>query len=273
MPLDTASTEHAALAEFAVDMARDAGALLRSYAGRRAAGDDIDVGTKRTATDPVSDADRAAEQLIADRLHERYPDDGLLGEEDQASRSGTSGRRWVVDPLDGTVNFLYGYPLWTVSIACEDAEGTLLGVVHHPDRDETYVAVRGAGTWLGDRQLEVADVPELGQSLVATGFSYDPDVRTDQAHDLATLLGQVRDVRRGGSAALDLAWIAAGRVDGYLEFDLSPWDWAAGGLLVTEAGGVVTSHERSLGGAVRPGLVAGGPAVHANLIRWLEQRA
>jgi myo-inositol-1(or 4)-monophosphatase len=170
------------------------------------------------------------------------------------------------------VNFLYGHPLWSVSIACEDAEGPLIGVVHHPDRDETFVAVRGAGAWLGERRLQVNDVSDLGQTLVGTGFSYDPEVRTDQARDLVTLLGRVRDVRRGGSAALDLAWVAAGRLDGYLEFDLSPWDWAAGGVIVREAGGVVTSHERSLGGEVRRGLVAGAPAVSVNLTRWLEER-
>lgn len=260
------------LTELAISMARDAGEVLRGYATRRAEGDDIGVTTKGSATDPVSAADRAAEQLVSDRLQRHRPSDGLLGEEGQASRSGSSGLRWVVDPLDGTVNFLYGHPMWSVSIACEDDHGPLVGVVHHPERDETFWAVRDGGAFLGDGALAVGEVPTLEQTLVATGFSYDPDVRVDQARDLVALIGSVRDVRRGGSAALDLAWCAAGRVDGYLEFDLSPWDWAAGGLIVTEAGGIVTRHERRLGGAVRDGLVAGGEAVSRNLVDWLSAR-
>ena len=262
-----------ALLDLAVDLAEDAGRLLLRFADERSAGGDLGVGSKSSATDPVSDADRSAEQLIADRLLEVRPDDGLLGEEDQAARSGSSGLRWVVDPLDGTVNFLYGLGSWSVSIACEDADGALVGVVHHPLAGETFRAMRSGGAWLGDRRLAVSGVGTLADTLVATGFSYDPATRADQGAMIGALLPEVRDVRRCGSAALDLAWCASGRVDGYLEFDLRPWDWAAGALLVREAGGVVSDHRRDLGGSDRLGLVAGGTASHAALVTWLEARA
>lgn len=262
-----------ALLDLAVDLAEEAGRLLLGYADQRTAGDDLDVRSKSSATDPVSDADRAAEQHIADRLAEARPDDGLLGEEDQAARTGTSGLRWVVDPLDGTVNFLYGLDAWSVSIACEDADGAVVGVVHQPTTGETFRAVRGGGAWLGERRLAVSGAGTLAATLVATGFSYDPATRADQGAMIGALLAEVRDVRRCGSAALDLAWCAAGRVDGYLEFALQPWDWAAGALLVREAGGVVSEHHRDLGATSRLGVIAGGTASHDALATWLEARA
>ena len=144
-----------ALRELAVDTARAAGDALAAFAGRHAAGDDLGFSTKTTVTDPVSEADRASERLIAERLAATRPDDGLLGEEGQAQRRGTSGLRWVVDPLDGTVNFLYGIPTWCVSIACEDDAGSLVGVVHDPSRDETFVAVRGGGATCNGHDLAV----------------------------------------------------------------------------------------------------------------------
>ena len=258
------------LLELAVGVAQTAGRLLTGYAGELAAGGDLAIGSKTTATDAVSKADRAAERLIADRLRRARPDDGLLAEEEQADRAGTSGLRWVVDPLDGTVNFLYGLSGWAVSIACEDADGPLVGVIHHPAAGETFTAVRGRGAYLGARRLEVTEVAALGMALVATGFAYDPAVRADQARDWAGLLPEVRDLRRAGSAALDLAWVAAGRMDAYLEFGLQPWDWSAGRLVVTEAGGMVTEVARALGGERRVGLVAGGRTAHAGLVRWLD---
>ena len=261
-----------ALRELAVDTARAAGAALRTFATRHAAGDDLGFVTKSTLTDPVSEADKASERLIAERLADVRPDDGLLGEEGQAERRGTSGLRWVVDPLDGTVNFQYGIPTWCVSIACEDAAGSVVGVVHDPNRDETFVAVRGRGAACNDRPLGVTEVATLEQTLVTTGFAYAVATRRDWAADVADLLGHVRDLRRGGSAALDLAWTAAGRADAYLEFGLSPWDWAAGRLLITEAGGVVSRPERHLGGEVRTGVLAGGRTAHDALAAWLAGR-
>lgn len=256
------------LLELAVDVARDAGELLVGYAQRRSLG----VETKTSQTDPVSEADHASERLITERLLAARPDDGLLGEEAAADRVGTSGLRWVVDPLDGTVNFLYRFPQWCVSIACEDEAGAVVGVVHDPTRGETFTATRGGGAHLGDRELAVTAPPDLARTLVATGFAYDPAVRADQGDLVADLLGSVRDVRRGGSAALDLAWTAAGRVDAYVEHGLNPWDWAAGNLLVTEAGGAVSPHRQVLGGRERDGLVAGGRATHDALLAWLADR-
>jgi myo-inositol-1(or 4)-monophosphatase len=194
--------------------------------------------SKSTATDLVSDADRDAEALIRDLLVRERPDDGLLAEEG-TSQPGESGRRWVFDPLDGTVSYLYGYPHWSVSIALEDAEGAALGVVYDPNRDELFAAERGAGATLAGEPIRVRDAPPLAEALVATGFGYDPARRARQAEVAAALLPAVRDIRRAGSAALDLSWLAAGRLDAYYERGLSPWDWAAGSLLVREAGGAV----------------------------------
>ncbi|MFA9428980.1 inositol monophosphatase family protein [Egicoccus sp. AB-alg2] len=260
------------LRDLAVDTACEAGAALAGFASRHAAGDDLGFATKTTVSDPVSEADRAAERLIADRLAQARPDDGLLGEEGQAQRRGTTGLRWVVDPLDGTVNFLYGIPAWCVSIACEDDDGSLVGVVHDPTREETFVAVRGGGAVRDGAPLAVTDAATLDRTLVATGYAYAADTRRDWAEDVAELLGTVRDVRRVGAAALDLAWTAAGRFDAYLEFGLAPWDWAAGRLLVTEAGGVVSRPTRRLGGEPRVGVLAGGRAAHDGLAAWLGGR-
>ena len=262
----------AALLDLAVSAARDAGDLLLRYAARLGEGDDLRIASKTSVTDLVSDADRGAEALIAERIDGVRPDDGLLSEEGAVTRRGTSGLRWVVDPLDGTTNFLYGQPHWCVSIACEDDNGAVVGVVHDPGRRETFSATRGAGARLGEAVLAVTEVGSLEHALVASGFSYDAGARSDWAKDLADLLASVRDLRRAGSAALDLAWCAAGRIDAYLEFGVAPWDWAAGCLLVSEAGGVVTWPEHALGGRFRPGVVAAGPPVHHALTQWLEQR-
>ena len=266
--MSTSTAQREALRELAIRVAEEAGGLLQGYANRLG---ELVVDTKTSATDPVSEADREAELLIARQLAAARPDDGLLAEEDQASRRGTSGLRWVVDPLDGTVNFLYGLPAWCVSVAVEDEHGPLAGAVHHPATHETFHAARDAGARCGGTLLQVTEVATLGQTLLATGFGYEPRVRADQADDIAGLLREVRDLRRGGAAALDLAWTAAGRLDAYAEFGLQPWDWAAGRLLVTEAGGVVSEHERVLGGRTMTGVVAGGSAAHDQVVTWLEQ--
>jgi myo-inositol-1(or 4)-monophosphatase len=261
------------LVELAIALAEEAGTLLSRFAAERLEGADLAVAAKSSATDPVSEADRAAERLIATRLAEARPDDGLLAEEAQGNRAGRGRLRWLVDPLDGTVNFLYGRSAWAVSIAAEDATGTLLGVVHQPALGETFHAVRGDGAYLGRSRLAVSSVAGLDRALVATGFGYEAVLRAEQGRDVADLLPRVRDVRRDGSAALDLAWCAAGRVDAYLEFGLAPWDWAAGALLVREAGGVVSDHPRTMAGRRRTGLVAGGAAAHDALVGWLAGRA
>jgi myo-inositol-1(or 4)-monophosphatase len=203
----------------------------------------------------VSDADRTAEEAIAGLLRSERPDDGIVGEEG-AAVEGTSGRRWVVDPLDGTTNYLYGFPQWAVSVAVEDRAGALAGVVFDPVRGELFAAARGGGAALAGERLRVRDGADLSRSLIATGFGYEPGWRREQAAAAAHLLPHVRDIRRAGAAALDLAWLAAGRLDGYWERGLHPWDWAAGRLLVTEAGGAVADLE-----GARHGLVAAGPAL------------
>lgn len=246
-----------ALAERA---ARAAGAELLARRGR------VDgLEAKTSATDPVSDADRAAEELLVELLRSARPDDGLLGEEG-AAREGSTGLRWVLDPLDGTVNWLYGFPAWCVSVACEDdrrAPGeALAGVVYDPLRDELFRAARGHGAWLrtpgGERRLTVNDPVPLSRALIATGFSYDPEDRRRQAATVARVLPQARDVRRAGSAALDLCAVAAGRVDGYYEDTTSRWDWAAAALVAREAGAVVTA----FGGG---GVIAAGPGLYGDL--------
>ena len=255
------------LLRLAEDVAQEAGALLRSYAGRS----DLDVGTKSTATDPVSAADHASERLISDRIRAVRPDDGLVGEERSADREGTSGLQWVVDPLDGTVNYLYGIPQWCVSIAVEDHRGPLAGVVYDPNRDETFAARRGGGSTLDGSALRITPPDRVAGALIATGFSYDAAARLDQIAMVSTLIGEVRDVRRCGSAALDLCWIAAGRWDGYAEFGLHRWDWSAGSLVVREAGGILTRWDHQLGGKSLQGLSAGSAMVHDHLSTWLRR--
>ncbi|MFY1679187.1 MULTISPECIES: inositol monophosphatase family protein [unclassified Streptomyces] len=227
---------HAELLGVAREAAERAGELLRD--GRPA---DLGVAaTKSSPVDVVTEMDIAAEKLIAALIAERRPDDGMLGEEG-ASVSGSSGIRWVVDPLDGTVNYLYGSPSWAVSVAVEQDGETVVGVVACPPRGETYQAVRGVGAWMTDalgdsRPLACRPSPTLDQALVATGFNYVAAVRRHQASVAAGLIPSVRDIRRGGSAALDLCDVAAGRLDGYYERGLRPWDLAAGDLVAREAG-------------------------------------
>jgi myo-inositol-1(or 4)-monophosphatase len=245
-----------ALAERA---ARAAAAVLLERFGGPVRGLD----SKSSATDPVSDADREAERAIRELLEAERPEDGLLGEEG-SRQAGGSGRRWVVDPLDGTVNFLYGIPQWCVSVALEDAEGALAGVVLDPVRDELFTAERGHGARLNGEPVRVRDGGELARALVATGFSYEPERRAEQAEVALRVLPRVRDIRRAGSAALDLAWVAAGRLDGFYERGVKPWDWAAGRLLVEEAGGAT----RDLPGEPY-GLLAAAPALVEPLLEAL----
>lgn len=235
------------LLQLGTDVAVAAGKMLLD---RQAAAGTVTY--KTTDTDPVSEADQASERLITDLLLRARPDDGLLGEEG-AERPGSSGLRWVVDPLDGTVNYLYGMPAYAVSIACEDEQGALVGVVHQPALGITYAAVRGGGAQVDGRPLRVNDPVPLAHALVGTGFSYDAEQRGRQAAVVARLLPQVRDIRRVGSAALDLCMVAAGMLDGYYEDTTSRWDWAAGALVAAEAGAMVRP--------LRNGLIAAGPAL------------
>ncbi len=230
----------ASLLALAVDVAREAADLVAR--GRATAADRVD--TKSSPVDVVTAVDKASERIIAERLLAARPDDGLLGEEG-AAREASSGVRWVVDPIDGTVNFLYGLPAYAVSIAAEVDGAVRVGAVLNVATGELFTATAGGGAWLSvpgraDRRLQVGRPPSLEQTLVATGFGYRVEQRRAQGAVVAELLTRVRDIRRNGSAALDLCSAAAGRVDAYYELHLNPWDFAAGALIATEAGLVVS---------------------------------
>jgi myo-inositol-1(or 4)-monophosphatase len=228
----------AALREVAEAIARESGRQLReAFAGPL-----VNVTAKSSPTDLVSEADHAAERLIRERLASARPGDGFLGEEG-GDETGTTGLRWVVDPLDGTINFLFRIPQWAVSIACEDASGTLAGVIYDPMRDELWSAERGGAALLDGRPIAASTRTDLATALIATGFGYDAEIRRYQAEVITRLIPSVRDIRRLGSAALDLAWTAAGRYDAYFERGLNHWDLAAGELLCTRAGLVVRELE------------------------------
>jgi len=224
--------------ELAERAARAAGEVLMSYFGEAAEGLDV----KSSPTDPVSDADREAERTISELISAHHPSDGVIGEEG-ARTPPANGRTWIVDPLDGTVNFLYGMRAWAISIALEDADGLAAGVVFNPVDDECFTAARGQGASLNGRPIHVTRCSSLDRAMVATGFSYAAEERARQAETVVGLLPKVRDLRRAGAAALDLAYVACGRVDAFYERGLKRWDEAAGRLLVQEAGGVVTDLE------------------------------
>lgn len=230
-----ARPEPAELLALALEIALAAGELL---AVGRAAGTVAAETTKSSPTDVVTALDRASEELVAARIAVARPDDGLLGEEG-ADRPATSGVRWVVDPLDGTVNFLYDLPNWAVSIAAELDGQPVAGVVHAPALGLTYTATLGGGAWRDGRRLTGSAETDLARSLVATGFGYRAERRRAQAAVVARVLPHVRDIRRFGAAALDLCAAAEGRIDAYYERGLQPWDHAAGGLIAQEAGLVV----------------------------------
>ena len=243
-------------------VAREAGALLRAAF----AGPELRVSAKSTPTDLVSEADHAAERLIRDRIATARPGDGVLGEEG-GDHQGTSGIRWVVDPLDGTVNFLFGLPQWAVSIACEDADGALAGVVYDPLRDELFSVERGGTPTRDGAPIACSDREDIATALVGTGFGYDAEVRRAQAAVAARLLPDVRDIRRFGSAAIDLAWTACGRLDAYYEHGLNAWDLAAGRLLCERAG--LEVHDLAPVGPSGPGVLVSPPALAAPLLERL----
>jgi myo-inositol-1(or 4)-monophosphatase len=240
----------------AVEAARTAGAMLRERFER---GAERTLATKTTPTDLVSEADLESERAIRELLAQRRPDDGVLGEEGGEGAPGATGLRWVVDPLDGTVNFLFAIPQWCVSVAVEDASGALAGAIFDPMRGELFQALRSGPAELDGQPLTASRCEDLSTAMVATGFAYDAAVRAEQSKVAARLLPRVRDIRRFGSAALDLAWTAAGRFDAYYERAVRPWDVAAGRLICERAGLAV--HELP----ARPGLPWGVLAAPSGL--------
>ncbi|MQA98178.1 MAG: inositol monophosphatase [Streptosporangiales bacterium] len=220
------------LLEIAVTAAREAGRMLVQ---KRPPGRVQVLDTKSSPTDAVTAMDRASEELITERIRAVRPQDGFLGEEG-ASSAGDSGVRWVIDPIDGTVNYLYDLPEWAVSIAAEVDGEIRVGVVLIPPRGEEYTAILGGGAARGGEPIRCAPPPPLDQALVATGFGYSAARRAVQAEVLRGVITQVRDVRRGGSCAADLCSLACGRVDAYYERGPQYWDYAAAGLIAREAG-------------------------------------
>ena len=250
----------------AIDAARAAGHLLKSeLSGSRR------IAYKGSPTNLVTEMDARAEELIVGRLAAAFPDDAVLAEE-RGATAGRSGRRWIIDPLDGTTNYAHGLPTYGVSIALETDQRVELGVVFDPNLDELFVAERGRGTTVNDRPLAVSPTATLGESLLATGFPYNiREVPDNNLTEYAAFSVRARAVRRMGSAVLYLAWLASGRLDGYWELRLGPWDVAAGSLLVEEAGGRVTD---LTGGALdidTPALVASNGRIHAAILAVLQE--
>jgi myo-inositol-1(or 4)-monophosphatase len=228
----------------------------------------LQVDAKSTPTDVVTEVDREAEQVIVDTILDERPDDAVLGEE-ATERTGGSGVRWIVDPLDGTTNYLYRYPAYGVSIGIEVDGELRAGVVHDSARDRVYTGIVGAGAACNGATIRVRDADDLATSLVATGFQPVPARRAWQAEVLARVLPSVRDVRRGGSAAIDLCGVASGQLDGFYEAGLAEWDMAAGTAIVRAAGGVVHVLDRPT--RPMPLVVAAGPRIIDPLIALLRR--
>jgi myo-inositol-1(or 4)-monophosphatase len=248
------------LLNIAVRAARRAGEVIARSIPRL---DSIEIHAKERH-DYVTEVDRAAEQEIIAIIHHHYPDHAVLAEESGASGEGET--RWIIDPLDGTTNFLHGFPVYAVSIACEVRGRLEVATVYDVLRQELFTATRGVGAQLDNRRIRVSRRRGLDGALLATGFPFRANDYLDTyLATLRALMPQVAGIRRAGSAALDLAYVAAGRVDGYWEFGLKPWDTAAGALLVTEAGGhlsTVNGDEYRHGGDV----CAGTPKIHSAMI-------
>jgi len=252
---------------FAIDLARSAGGILADRP------EQLTISIKSTATDVVTHMDQLTEKHIVDQIELHRPHDGILGEEG-AAKVGTSGLEWVIDPLDGTVNYLYNLPFWCVSIALVDAVTRVgeVGAIYAPRLDTLWFAARGQGAYSvsGQRtqRLAVTDCSTLDKALMGTGFGYSAERRRAQGRVVAQVLPRVRDIRRMGSCAIDLCCVASGELDGYYERGVNPWDHAAGGLIAREAGAIVSG----LHGAREDHemLVAAGPAVHAELVTLLE---
>jgi len=250
----------------AVEIARQAGALLRPYFDRRVAVEykgDVDL---------VTEADRASEAFILKRLRAYFPDHAIVAEEG-GGHEAASPYRWYVDPLDGTTNFAHGFPIFAVSIALEREGAAVVGVIYDPTRDELFAAERGAGAFLNGRAIRVSRVGRLAEALVTTGFPSKKRHKNPNIHYYHQMNMQTHGVRRPGSAALDLAYVAAGRLDGFWEFHLQPWDLAAGRLLVEEAGGRLTDAE---GGAHRldsPSILASNGILHGQMLRAFQEIA
>jgi len=250
----------------AIDTAKRAGALLHAELGKRR-----EIAFKGSPTNLVTEMDRRAEALIIEAIQAEFPRDAILSEE-RGTVDGSSSRRWIIDPLDGTTNYAHGIPIFCVSIALEVDGQARLGVVYDPNLDECFVATRGRGAWLNGERLAVSEAVTLNESLVATGLPYN--IRETPCNNLAEFAAfslRCQGVRRMGSAVLYFCYVAAGRLDGYWELRVGPWDAAAGVLMVEEAGGRVTNLEGGPLNPERPEVVASNGRIHDEMLRVLEE--
>lgn len=241
----------------AEEVARAAGAILMQRP------DSFTFTEKSSAVDFATQMDQQAESLIVKNLLAARPDDGIIAEEGAAQPS-KSGVTWVIDPLDGTVNYLYGLPGWNISIAAKDKDGVIAGVVFAPTTNSFWKATKGGGAYFNNNSIKCNDPVNLNLALIATGFSYDLELRKEQGARMQRLIPQIRDLRRNGAAAVDLCYVAMGAVDGYFESSLKEWDFAAGGLIATEAGALISG--RSGGAPDGDMVVCAGPSLHAQLL-------
>jgi myo-inositol-1(or 4)-monophosphatase len=251
---------------FAMDLVREAGGILLNYLGRS-----MEIRSKSTEIDLVTEADLASERFMVSTIRKRYPGHRLLSEEEVQPDS-DSEYLWLIDPLDGTINFAHGFPVFSVTVAVRHLADLIIGVTYDPLRDELFTVSRGHGAELNGQQIHVSTAGRLIQSLVATGFPYRKATISDNnLAEFNRVLPRIQGIRRGGSAALDLAYVAAGRLDGYWESHLSPWDWAAGMLMVQEAGGSVTSRDGRPWTFESQGMVATNGLIHHELMDVLNR--
>jgi myo-inositol-1(or 4)-monophosphatase len=258
------------LLDFAIETAREAGRVLAERFGRAS----LEV-THKGDIDLVTESDIAAERLIVERIRSYYPRHAILAEESGESEqtgAAASEYKWIIDPLDGTTNYAHGYPCYCVSIALERAGTLLLGVIHDPTRDETFAAERGAGATLNGRRIRVSEIDDLNQAMVCTGYPYDVRGRDNFVRNFKNFILHAQGVRRDGSAALDLAYVACGRFDGFWEEGLRPWDVAAGVVIVEEAGGRVSRYDDAPFDIYTPPIMASNGLVHEAMMRVLALR-
>ncbi len=251
---------------FAIETARDAGRVLLEKFGR------IESVTKKGDINLVTEADLASEALIVERIKSHFPRHAILAEEagNAVVTGEDGGHKWIIDPLDGTTNYAHGYPCFCVTIALEHEGEIVLGVTYDPTRDELFTAEKGRGATLNGKPIRVSRTDELGNALLVTGFPYDIKHREKFARHLTEFLLTSRGVRRDGSAAIDLAYVACGRFDGFWEEGLNPWDVAAGKLLIEEAGGTVSYYNGSPFSIYTPPIVASNGTIHAEMLNVLK---
>ena len=248
---------------FAVETAREAGQILLEKLGRK-----ISI-TKKGDINLVTEADFASEKHIIERIKSHYPKHSILAEESGASDIENEWK-WIIDPLDGTTNYAHGYPCWCVTIAAEHRGEIVLGVTFDPTRDELFAAEKGGGATLNGRRIRVSETEKLSEALLVTGFPYNAKDRADFARHFTEFVHKARGIRRDGSAAIDMAYVACGRFDGFWEEGLNPWDVAAGVLLIEEAGGRVSYYDDSPFSIYAPPICADNNLIHAEMLEVLR---